>query len=78
MKKTISISNLDKQTNFYYVFCKGGIVKIQDKQQAIKHVKQKEQYFIVRLYETVDVDVNGFDVLKCIYYTGCGIKHQEI
>lgn len=72
------ISAIDKFTNNYFVFCKGGQSKFKRKEQAIKHVMQKELFFVARLYETVGVDENGFDVLKCIYFTGCGLKLQEI
>lgn len=78
MKENKNVPAMEETKNFYFVFCKGGQAKFKKKEQAIKHVMQKELFYPVRLYETVDVDVNGFDVLKCIYYTGCGIKHQEI
>ena len=75
MQVNKTASMLERKENFYYVFCKGGQAKFKTKFQAIRHLMQKELFYPVRLYETVDVDVNGFDVLKCIYYTGCGIKY---
>ena len=78
MKNKNLVPAMEKATNNYLVVCKGGIVKFNDKQEAVKNIQHKEQYFVVRLYETVNVDENGFDVLNCIYYTGCGLKHQEI
>lgn len=78
MKENKNVPVMEEQTNTYFVFCKGGQAKFKKKEQAIRHIMQKELFYSVRLYETVNVDKNGFDVLNCIYYTGCGLKHQEI
>lgn len=78
MKNKNLVPEMEKATNNYLVVCKGGIVKFNDKQSAIQNIEHKEQYFIVRLYESVSVDENGFDVLKCIYFTGCNLRLKEI
>ena len=78
MKENKNVPAMEEQTNTYFVFCKGGQAKFKKKEQAIRHIMQKELFYSVRLYETVNVDENGFDVLNCVYYTGCGLKHQEI
>lgn len=78
MKENKTIPVMEQKANSYFVFCKGGQSKFNKKEQAIRHIMQKELFYSVRLYETVDVDVNGFDNLKCIYFTGCGKKCEEI
>ncbi len=78
MKENKIFPSVEQPINTYFVFCKGGVSQFKKKEQAIRLIMQKELFYSIRLYEAVNVDNNGFDVLKCIYFTGCGLKHQEI
>ncbi len=59
----------------YLLICHGGSSTFWNKDIAIATAKSKEDKGLrVRLYESVCTDNDGFETMKCIYYTNCPKK----